>query len=183
MSCREVGVSATKQSQGGAVLAVSLIFTLILTVIAVSSIQVATMQERMAGNSRDASLAFQAAEAGLREGEAQLAGVNLPSFSGANGFYISCSNPNDSRTVCQEPDWQNESATGWAVLDDDTIANVARQPEYIIERMTNVVVGTRTRDFGQTVRTLDFYRVTARGYGSSGRTVVVLSTTFMRGSN
>ena len=85
--------------------------------------------------------------------------------------------------MCQEPDWQNESATGWAVLDDDTIANVARQPEYIIERMTNVVVGTRTRDFGQTVRTLDFYRVTARGYGSSGRTVVVLSTTFMRGSN
>ena len=183
MSCRVVGASATKLSQGGAVLAVSLIFTLILTVIAVSSIQVATMQERMAGNSRDASLAFQAAEAGLRVGESQLGGVNLPAFDGTDGLYVSCSDPNDSSSKCAEPDWKNDSTTGWAVLDSGTISNVARQPEYIIEKMTNVVTQGSSKDFGLRVQTLDFYRITARGYGASGRNVVVLSTTFLRSGN
>lgn len=55
--------------QHGAVLIVALIMLLILTIIAVSSMQGTSLQETMAGSARDKNLAFQASESALREGE------------------------------------------------------------------------------------------------------------------
>ncbi len=56
--------------QRGAVLIVALIMLLLLTIIGISSMRGTTLQERMAGNLRDDSLAFQASEAAMRQGEA-----------------------------------------------------------------------------------------------------------------
>ncbi len=58
-----------KQKQQGAVLLVCLVMLLVLTMIGVSSMSSSTLQERMAGGSRDYNQAFQAAEASLRVGE------------------------------------------------------------------------------------------------------------------
>ncbi|SER12540.1 type IV pilus assembly protein PilX [Amphritea atlantica] len=58
-----------KNREQGAVLIIALIFVLILTLIGVSSMQGTTLQEKMSGNLRDRSVAFNAAEAALREGE------------------------------------------------------------------------------------------------------------------
>lgn len=58
--------------QKGAVLLISLIFLILLTLIGVTAMQTTTLQERMAGNVRDLNLAFQASEAALRAGEAWL---------------------------------------------------------------------------------------------------------------
>ncbi|MBK1647901.1 pilus assembly PilX family protein [Rhabdochromatium marinum] len=58
--------------QQGMVLVIGLIFLLLMTVIGVTSIQTTTLDERMAGNLRDKNIAFQAAEAALREGEGWL---------------------------------------------------------------------------------------------------------------
>ncbi|MBT8092482.1 MAG: pilus assembly protein PilX, partial [Gammaproteobacteria bacterium] len=55
------------QREQGAVLIVSLVMLLIVTLIAVSSMQGTIMEEKMAGNSRDRNLAFQTAESSLRE--------------------------------------------------------------------------------------------------------------------
>ena len=44
---------------------------LIMTVLGVTAMQMSRMEERMAGNSRDINLAFQGAEAGLRDSEAR----------------------------------------------------------------------------------------------------------------
>jgi type IV pilus assembly protein PilX len=44
--------------QRGAVLIVSLVFMLILTIIAAASMQSSTLQERMAGNAKDSGLAW-----------------------------------------------------------------------------------------------------------------------------
>ncbi|MAY42817.1 MULTISPECIES: PilX N-terminal domain-containing pilus assembly protein [unclassified Neptuniibacter] len=60
-----------KSDQKGAVLIVALIFLVVLSLIGVSSMQGTTMQETMSGNLRDQYSAFNAAEAGLREGERQ----------------------------------------------------------------------------------------------------------------
>lgn len=57
------------KNQGGAILIVALIMLLLLTVIGLSSIRGTTLQERMAGNSRDESLAFQASETAMRQAE------------------------------------------------------------------------------------------------------------------
>lgn len=48
------------KNQKGAVLAISLIILLLMTIIGVSAMQGTTLQEKMAGNLRDYNLAFQA---------------------------------------------------------------------------------------------------------------------------
>jgi len=58
------------KKQRGVVLLVCLVMLLLLTVIGLASMSASTLQERMAGGARDSNLAFQAAEASLRVGEA-----------------------------------------------------------------------------------------------------------------
>jgi len=55
--------------QKGATLVVALLILLVLTVLGLAAMQATRMEERMAGNSRDVNLAFQGAEAGLRDAE------------------------------------------------------------------------------------------------------------------
>ncbi|WP_372865578.1 PilX N-terminal domain-containing pilus assembly protein, partial [Spongiibacter sp.] len=58
-----------RDQQSGAVLIVALVFMLILAIIGGASMQNATLQERMAGNSKDLNIAFQAAEIAIRGAE------------------------------------------------------------------------------------------------------------------
>ena len=55
--------------QAGAALITSLIFLTVLTLLGMSTLGTALLESRMAGNARDRNLAFQAAEAGLRDAE------------------------------------------------------------------------------------------------------------------
>ena len=118
-------------SQRGAVLIVALVFMLIISVLGVASMRNATMQERMAGNNKDINIAFQAAEAAVREAEAAMDALASIDFDGSNGLYLSCPDTTDTRTACSEPDWQQRASTGWKVVDDE-LSNVLRQPEYIM---------------------------------------------------
>ena len=78
----------SSQQERGAVLVVSLIMLLIVTLIAVSSMQGTIMEEKMAGNTRDRNLAFQTAESSLREAEIYVEGLaSMGTFSGAGGLY------------------------------------------------------------------------------------------------
>jgi len=65
-------------AQRGVVLIVSLVFLLLLTLLAMSSMQNATLQEKMAGSLQANTASFQLAETLLREAEAQ---VRTPGFS------------------------------------------------------------------------------------------------------
>lgn len=60
----------------GVALPVALIFLMVLTVIGVSSLGTNVFEEKMAANSLNRELAFQAAEAALREGERQVEATN-----------------------------------------------------------------------------------------------------------
>lgn len=62
-------VAAGRCAQRGAVLPVALIMLLIISLLAVAGMSDTTLQERMAGSLRDRDIAFQAAEASLRQGE------------------------------------------------------------------------------------------------------------------
>jgi type IV pilus assembly protein PilX len=65
---RRVGLSC----QRGSVLIVSLILLLVMTLLGLSAMQSSLLEETMAGNVRDHNLAFQAAEAALRDADAWL---------------------------------------------------------------------------------------------------------------
>lgn len=85
-----------RRAQRGAVLMISLMFLVILTMLALTSMSGTTLEERMAGQYRDLNLAFQAAEAGLRDAERDLFSVGAappavftprnPAISGRTGF-------------------------------------------------------------------------------------------------
>ena len=66
--------------QKGAALVTSLIILLMLTLMGVAAMQTTTLEEKMAGNLRNENLAFQAAEAALRAGEAYLQGFAIGPF-------------------------------------------------------------------------------------------------------
>jgi type IV pilus assembly protein PilX len=178
MMCRAERNSTGRQC--GAVLIVSLVFMLILTIIAAASMQSSTLQERMAGNAKDTKLAFQAAEAGLRVAESVLSQINVGSFDGGNGLYRLCTDPTNTATACVEPDWSNHSSAGWQVLTAEVIPYAAQPPEYFIEELVSVASENEILDSDKPIAPLVFYRVTARGYGASNRSMVVLSTTYKR---
>ena len=168
--------------QRGAVLIVALVFMLIIALLGVASMRNATMQERMAGNNKDVNIAFQAAEAAVREAETAMTALSSIDFDGSDGLYLSCPDQTDTTTACSEPDWQQRDSVGWKVIGDD-IPNVSRQPEYIIEQISATIDPGASLDSDRTISTQGYYRVTARGFGQSDRTMAVLTTTYRREEN
>lgn len=90
----------------GVALIISLIFLLMLSLIAVSSMQGTTIQEKMSGNLRDSYSAFNAAEAALLEGETQSATAykanNLDLNTNASGNHAA------SFAMPSAPTWEGE---------------------------------------------------------------------------
>lgn len=83
--------------QKGMVLLVSLVFLLLLTLVGVSSMQSATLQEKMAGSVTLRNKSFQTAEAILRLGESA---IQAPNYSlAACNSAVTCAPPADSTRV------------------------------------------------------------------------------------
>jgi type IV pilus assembly protein PilX len=155
-------------SQAGAALAISLIMLLLLTIIGVTAMQSTTMQERMAGNARERSTTFQIAEAALRDGERYLDTNPNPTFtsigsSSTNGLYFENTTANDA--------WYLTKMLSTASSATGTVGNSA----YVIEELAPVppiVAGTPV--------TTRHYRITARGTGPAGTSVVLLQSIYKR---
>lgn len=165
-------------AQRGAILVTSMLLLLVLTIIGVTVMQMSRMQERMAGNTRDVNLAFQAAEGSLRSAEAYIrAQVTRPvecSSSPCN-VWVEGSVPG---TVA------NLDATWWAdngnTFGQATMAGLEAPPTAAVEAFGfvrtdgGVVMGQDPPD-GR-----DFYQVTSRSTGGSGLAEVVLQSTYTR---
>lgn len=164
--------------QKGAVLLISLVFLLLLTVIGLSAIQSSTLQERMAGNANDLNTAFQAAEAGIRQAEAVLQQASLPNFDGSNGRYVVCTDPESTQTSCTVPDWQNTASTGWVTLSG--IDSVSRQPQFYMQKYVSVYDPLGDLSSDTPPKILDIYKVVSRGFGLSDKSMAALETTYRR---
>ena len=166
--------------QHGAALIISLIFLVLLTLIAVSAMQGTILQERMAGNTRNQMLAFQAAEAALSAGENSLAASGLP--SGA-GYYM---NPAalPSATYTSSQDWINTfswSSTTAATY-TGTLNGVAAPPQFVVERLTSTPPTCKAPCNAGTGASpgSGYYRITARGVGGTTNAVVILQEVYAR---
>jgi type IV pilus assembly protein PilX len=146
--------------QTGSALIVALIFLLLMTVIGTSAMQSSTIQERMAGNWRDWNLAFQSAEAALRDGERYLLDTAvLPEFLNADGLY-EVNDPN-------RPSWHGgafSDGAGFLEYDGD-LADVVQPPRYYIERLATLTPAGTETETGTVLEEVAFFRVTAVGYG------------------
>jgi len=169
----------------GAVLITGLIFLVVLTLLGVAAMSINAQEERMAGNSRDLNIAFQAAESGLRDAELDI----LKNISPASGFDASCTNglclpPPSSTSLAQSLNWNDTSITRTygAYTGAVSLALVSSQPRYIIEVLSilpaspgqSVSTGIKPASSGVV------YRISALGIGGRSESRVILQGLFVK---
>jgi type IV pilus assembly protein PilX len=165
--------------QEGAALILALIFLLLMTLLSTSSMRTSTMQERMAGNTRDWNLGFQSAEAALRAAEEFLLDTAvLPEFNDADGYY--------QVNSTDRPVWTGDTPTaggGYQAYPVD-LPGTAERPKYYIEKLSSIRPAGTSTETGTPVEEVFYFRVTAVGYGGAvdaadtPLTAVVLSTVY-----
>ncbi|MDP2904121.1 MAG: PilX N-terminal domain-containing pilus assembly protein [Methylovulum sp.] len=178
--CFNVG-NDTRQS--GAVMVVSLIMLLLLTLIGITGAQVTGLEEKMVGNSKEEMAAFQAAESILRAGEAATAFP--PAFTcAATGGY----KDNTTTAGCQQPAyWQGVNWSDINAKQTYSVGNLSG--DYIIEQL-DPVVGINDDNILEAGASMDdqsaggstttaWYRITARGTGNNNA-IVTLQSTYTR---
>ncbi len=164
------------QKQSGAVLFVSLIILLLMTIIGLASMKTTVMEEKMAGNTINRGIAFQAAESALRSAEAYLSTTALlpvfeePTASGS-GLYQPAIAPDQRWKLV---DWSDASKY---VEYASTLSVVAFAPQYIIEELPITKEGGFSLEAG-VAGVVRHYRITSRGVGGTDKAVVMLQTTY-----
>ncbi len=162
--------------QRGSTLVISLMILIVMTLIGLTGITSSTMEEKMAGNTRDQALAFQAAEAALRDGEAYYRDVidTETAFNDADGLY-------------KDADHDPFSSATWsdAMTYSGTISDVASQPRYIIERVGPVTIGESNegleiKSYGEGVGRPTAARITAQATGGTTNTQVILQSYYSK---
>lgn len=174
-----------RSSQQGVALFIALVFLLVLTIAGVSAVQTTSLEERMARNTHDSLLAFQAAESALREAEDFLAdNVNTTAIfvdTGTDGLWTVPDYGN-------APRWEAAAVWGSSSTTSVTVANnvgyVNEQPRYIIEHVADVTSPENPNEQGSSyggggsAPIISIFRITARGVGGSANAQVLLQSTF-----
>jgi type IV pilus assembly protein PilX len=165
--------SLNRARQSGAILVTALLMLLVLTVIGVSVMQITRMQERMAGNTRDLNLAFQGAEAGLRDAE---------QFLWDEPVIIPCTTPDCVQPRDTLPVMSDQTEAWWAANSqeygedgDQEIEELDTDPQFVSEELAFVGPLVVDDPGGRM-----FYQVTARSTGASGDTNLVLQSTYAK---
>lgn len=161
--------------QQGAALIVSLIILMVMAMIGLSSMQTTTVEEKMAGNMRDQSVAFQSAETALRAGEIYLGAPILPVFNNSHGLYQPASGSNPP--VWEAVDWSDSDQV--ITVSDLTIADAVHKPAFIIEELAKVADASGSLE-AATAKVSAFYRITAHASGTTGTSKVILQSVFKR---
>ncbi len=162
-------------TQRGAALIVSLLFVLVLALIGVSSTQTASLELKMAANSRDRDLAFQAAEAALMDAENYLRSTNpLPLFDGSETGLVQAAGV-DSAPHWSSLDWATESRIYSGTLD-----GVSEPPRYLIEELPPMPMPGGSLQSNVPLTEKGWYRITARGSGTTTTSSVLLQSVYKR---
>ena len=170
-----MNLNSSGRTQRGMVLVICLIMLLLLTLSGLAAMRGSTLQEKMAGNSRDSEQAFLAAESALRNGELFMttaAAVASGAFNttGSTGLY-------DVATSGVPVDWQSAS-TNWR--NSASLTGVAATPKYLVERLPEITNKGLSLEADQPLSTMIIYRVTASAVGQTTTSRAVLQSTFRR---
>ena len=173
-----------RHRQRGVALFISLVLLLLMTIIGVSAVQTTSLEERMARNSHDNVLAFQAAEVALRAAETFLnTSINSTTgftTAGTNGLWRAALY-NEAERWTQANIWTG--ATSVVVPNAITGSPpVAAQPRYIIEWVATVQRSENPylqgSSYGQLFDRIEIFRITAHGVGGTANAQVMLQSTF-----
>lgn len=182
---------SSAQHQGGAVLVVSLLLLLVMTVLALGASQSTRMQERLAGSARNHDLAFQSAEAGLRAGERfvdapALTAAPFPCTTGRCEVYelgIATQALSYEDQAFQNRSWWTANAWEYAATAQISGTDLAvNEPQFYIEEVEEVTDTLTIPPTGPPPSRM-YYRITSRAEGGTDTAQVVLQSTFARRFN
>lgn len=157
--------------QAGITLVVALLLLLAMSIIGVTAMNNSTLQERMAGNTADRAVAFQAAEAAVRAGEQVITDANCRPDD--NDLY----EPGEDEVTDEPAQWDsNNGAIHTHEVSDDT----AQDAQYIIEEIEPGGAEPGRGDSDPSVFADSFllYQITAQGFGRTEDADSVLRVTF-----
>ncbi len=159
------------KQQFGAVLVISLIMLLLLTLIGITGMQTTSLEEKMAGNMRDKDLAFQSAESALKAAEASLS-PTPPAFSdaGTGGFYSAASTIPTATAIMTDSFWTTQPVATSTVAN---LGNGIAAPVYIIQQLPAACFNPAGCPPNPTSTP---YRITVRATGGSTNAVVILQS-------
>jgi type IV pilus assembly protein PilX len=170
--------------QNGAILVVSLLLLLVLTMLGLTAMQMTRMEERMSGNTRDRDIAFQGAEAGLREGEAQLETLTeepIPCIAAPCFVWERQANEMIGELRDKDQTWWATNSQEFGA-DGEGDMHTAEQPRFVVQEVRRIEndlnVGQSDDGSGRSV-----YRVVSTSVGATSDARVMLETTFTRLSN
>jgi type IV pilus assembly protein PilX len=154
-------------AQRGAILVVSLMLLLVLTIIGVSSMQGTALEESMSYATRDRTIALQSAEAALREAETWIETIASPAaLTGTNGLYRRADaipNYNTSAT------WLPANNTNYVTATAPTGSNSAKYMVKEIGLIPGVQGSMNLTGYGENKGSGDVttFQVTGRGTGGA----------------
>lgn len=177
--------------QQGAALIVALILLLLMTILGLSSIRTTVMEEKMTATAYDRSLAFQAAEAALRAGEAIALAQSTTSpknsaFPNA-GLYTdnndACgASPCNAQGLCAQPDpdclarWLDPNFKNW--VNAAKVNDLAGTPQYFVEYLGGNFP-CNPADPTTSPANCAQYRITARSNPGTDRATVILQSIYL----
>jgi type IV pilus assembly protein PilX len=189
---------ANQHNQHGAVLITGLIFMVVLTLLAVASMRNTGLEEKMAANAQNQNIAFQAAEAALRQGLSQ---IYSGTITAASGFTPGCTTV-APMGLCMPsapgvaPIWTAQfpfgqttpTLSGVATFSGTPLKDVANkvlanQPQYIIELLPSIPCPNCSRGGGRgggaATGAATPFRITARGWGMAPEAQATTQATFL----
>ena len=199
MTSPRATVALRIRRESGMSLFPAMMFLLVLAVLGVGALSSTLMQEKMVSSTKDMNIAFQAAEAGLRDAESDVA----KNITGGTVFSAACANglctppsqwtPPSSADISTSINWSNSALTrtygfytGAPALPD-----VAAQPVYVIEQVskspasgvgTSVGTGCGAACASSAGAGTNYYRLTVLATGIYPGTRVILQSTYLLSS-
>jgi type IV pilus assembly protein PilX len=163
--------------QIGAVLVISLLILLVLTILGMSAMGTAGLEEKMAGNARAKDLSFQAAESALRAGEARFQnGGTWATGGGPTVGEAGIWGPDTTGITAANP----QTASWWsanAIAPAGNFGDPDPDPRYVIEDYGFVPDSLNPEDLAKRIGVVSF-RITARG--AVGNTATVLQSVYAK---
>jgi type IV pilus assembly protein PilX len=181
---------------------VALVMLVLLTLIAAMGVRIALTDEKGARATRERQLAFEGAEAALRDAEDELLrGARAARFDagGAAGFAIGCAEVGlpalaeralSVRGLClpategELPVWRTVdlAARGvpYGTFTDEVWPGPSAPPRYVIEILPDYVAGAAVGGSARPQQASVLYRITAESGSASGEHIAAVQSAFRR---
>lgn len=191
---------ARRRGQGGIALIVGLVLLVVMSMIGVTMMSTNNLETQMSGGEREANIAFQAAEAALRDAEAYIEDTSgleesFPARSPAHevpkGIVgADADEPDFFEMSTWDPDKEGymEYMAGAAEEDRYPEVSWSGQPRYIIKHVANVqepgterkAIEVKTYEDAETLPVVSVFRITSRATSRDGSAVRLLQSTWGR---